>query len=190
MRLVKKCYIASPYSHTDPSVMRSRLEEAERIGAYFQEKYGYAFIHPIVTSARLAAVNNNLQGSFKFWENIDLTFISACDEVWVLCLDGWNASIGVTAEIAYAESPISMPTYGFCNEYNGISYTPSTIKVKYYDPHTERFISRETALKRANKRKQDAEITINKQETKNPATVTIHRICTNRDLGYDEYDDC
>ena len=47
---------------------------------------------------------------WAFWERHDLAFLKMCEEVVVLTIDGWQASVGVRAEIEAArsmEKPIS-----------------------------------------------------------------------------------
>jgi len=39
-----------------------------------------------------------------FWERQDRRLLAACDELWVLQLDGWEHSRGVQAEIAIARA--------------------------------------------------------------------------------------
>jgi Domain of unknown function (DUF1937) len=40
----------------------------------------------------------------EFWQQHDMAFLSVCDEVMVLKLDGWAQSVGVQAEIAAAKA--------------------------------------------------------------------------------------
>jgi hypothetical protein len=54
--------------------------------------------------------------SFKSWAKRDLTYLSKCDELWVVTMKGWKESIGVKAEINFAK------------EHN--------MPIKYIDPHT------------------------------------------------------
>lgn len=46
----------------------------------------------------------NLPGDWQFWKEQDEAFIPWCDELWVLCLDGWEKSVGVRAEMDLAIS--------------------------------------------------------------------------------------
>jgi hypothetical protein len=114
-------YIASPYSHKSKVIQEHRRLQIERIGAKLEEKYSYAFIHPITTSARLSDKNKNLGGSFANWARKDLTFISRCDELWVIMIPGWKESIGVQAEIAFAKYE-------------------KYIKIRYMNPKTLKFV--------------------------------------------------
>jgi hypothetical protein len=39
---------------------------------------------------------------WDFWEKHDKLMLRKCDELWVLTLPGWEESVGVQAEIQYA----------------------------------------------------------------------------------------
>lgn len=122
MNLTKMIYLASPYTFKGPNITKAqrkyvqeiRYEQITRIAGLLIDKWQYAFILPITMSHSTAKYMKKRDGEFKFWENIDLTYISRCDELWVVTMDGWGDSIGVQAEIMFA------------NE--------KGIKVRYVDP--------------------------------------------------------
>lgn len=73
-----------------------------RIAALLMSEGVYVFspiahTHPI-------AVAGDLPRGWDFWHTYDYWFVSMCDEVWVLMLEGWKVSKGVNAEIAMANS--------------------------------------------------------------------------------------
>ena len=39
----------------------------------------------------------------KFWVAQDMAFIPWCDELRVICIDGWRESVGIKREIKEAE---------------------------------------------------------------------------------------
>src|SRR5574338_41833 len=108
----KLVYIASPFScNTSNKSMKKRVEEHRYemityIAAELKMKYGstHSFILPITQSYNLCKAEPKLQGSFEQWKEDDLLYISKCDEMWVVQMDGWNKSIGVKAEIDHAQS--------------------------------------------------------------------------------------
>lgn len=73
-----------------------------------------------VTAVREAGVQSHralspltaygLGGGFEDWCTWNTWFISRCEELWVLMLDGWKESTGVTAETAIARA-LGKPTY-------------------------------------------------------------------------------
>lgn len=143
-KLTKMVYLLSPFSHPKKGIRDHRRLQIEMIGAELQAKYGYAFIHPITTSARLCEKRPDLLkgGEFKHWAAVDLTFISRCDEAWIICMKGWEESIGVQAEIKFAET-INDDHY---NDALLINKAPlEKIKLRYVHPETLKFISEKQA---------------------------------------------
>lgn len=108
---IKLCYIASPYSAKGKMSKKEKLklEQARddvvsTVGAKLQLKFKktHAFICPITQSAKLKLYEPKLGTKFSFWSSIDCRFIAACDEVWVIMMNGWEKSIGVKKEIEHA----------------------------------------------------------------------------------------
>ncbi len=117
----KLIYLASPFSNPSKEIMNNREEVVTAIAAGLTERYGYAMFLPITQSAPMERVNPNLKGDFEQWKSIDLFMIKEkCDELWVVLMEGWRESIGVTAEIKAAEEAM--------------------IPVKFYDIYESRFV--------------------------------------------------
>ncbi len=104
MNVVPVIYVASPYSDDCEAIRVMRAELITKIIGLLTEKHGHAFIGPITASHQYAKHMKNKCGKFAKWADIDLSFILKADEVWVVCMDGWFESIGVSAEIAFAHS--------------------------------------------------------------------------------------
>lgn len=113
MKLTKLVYIASAYSYniTDPNqaqlkvqIEHQRMEAVTECIGILQDKYPYAFIGPITQSHQTAKYSKTKGGGFEYWMTIDFTYISRCDEMWILAdHDGaWKRSVGVIAEIEFA----------------------------------------------------------------------------------------
>jgi len=104
----KMVYLANPYTSKlkDPDAVA--LQELTRrnlesyIGGKLRKKHNVVFILPIALSAAMADICSFGTG-FDEWADDDFTFISHCDEVWVLMSEGWSESKGVLAEIAFAK---------------------------------------------------------------------------------------
>jgi nucleoside 2-deoxyribosyltransferase len=94
-------YLASPYSHPDKAVQLERFHKVCKAAGYFIKR-GYAVYSPIVHMHSIVETCAFPAG-WAYWQAMDETFLRLCDELWVLCLDGWDVSEGVQAEIAYAE---------------------------------------------------------------------------------------
>ena len=116
---MKLIYLASPYSHSSTTVEKWRYGEITRVAAKLHKTHIHSFILPITQSHELKAWEPKLGGSFAKWRDRDLFFISKSDEVWVVMMEGWKESVGVTAEIDYA--------------------IKKDIPVKYLNPQTLRF---------------------------------------------------
>lgn len=99
----KLIYLASPYSHPDEQIKAYRFFRACEATARLQDE-GHLVFSPIVHAHYLVPYTAKQGGAFSDWEALDKAFIDRCDEVWVLEIDGWQESKGVTAEIAYARS--------------------------------------------------------------------------------------
>lgn len=98
-------YLASPYSHNSAAVRLARYLAA-RFVTITEIKAGTAIFSPIVYGHDM---ETQIGTAFEPWRAINDAMIEKCDEVWVLCLDGWQQSRGVRYEIEFAsalEKPI------------------------------------------------------------------------------------
>lgn len=106
MRIKKmtSVYLASPFSHESFRVEHDRYLEISRIAATLHLKYPrHVFFLPIVQSYAMCYCEPTLKGSFAAWKDRDLWEVATRDELWVVMMEGWAASIGVQAEIALAQ---------------------------------------------------------------------------------------
>jgi hypothetical protein len=105
----KLIYLANSYTSRLPDPVDASLERAQRrllesaVGLKIKQKYGVTLILPIALSAAMADFGL-LDTGFDQWAQDDLTFISKCDEVWVMLSDGWDTSYGVREEIKFAHA--------------------------------------------------------------------------------------
>lgn len=89
-------YLASPYSHPDAGVREQRYRDA--CCAVVQLlRAGESVFSPVVHSHALVAFG--LPTDWSFWERNDWEHLARCDELVVLMLDGWELSVGVSAEV-------------------------------------------------------------------------------------------
>lgn len=95
-------YVASPYSDPDPAV---RFHRYNAVGDFIQSRIrrdNHPMLYsPIVHWAPLAE-KYDFPTHYEFWKRIDHSMINAAEAVWVLRLQGWKNSLGVTSEIAFA----------------------------------------------------------------------------------------
>ena len=96
-------YLASPYSHENAAVREARFMSVAKCAAWAIHDGKTVFCpithsHPIQVHGQFDAATG-----WKYWKQIDETAIDNCKQLWVLCIDGWQASEGVRAEIEYAK---------------------------------------------------------------------------------------
>jgi len=92
-------YVCSPYTDPDPAVREQRFESACRAAAELICQ-GRTVYSPIVHSHVICRYGVPLD--WRFWARHDRRFLELSREVVVLMLPGWEASVGVQAEIAIA----------------------------------------------------------------------------------------
>lgn len=91
-------YLASPYSHPDPLIRKTRFLLAEQFVAANFPEHIYS---PIVHYHELAE-KYNLNTEFTTWQTINFDMIRRADEFWILDIEGWMESKGVMAEKDFA----------------------------------------------------------------------------------------
>ena len=93
-------YLATCYSHTDPSVMEARFDAACRIAGALMAQGEIVFC-PIAMSHPIA-VRCNLPGGWEFWNRQAREMIAHASKVLVVKMEGWQESVGIAGEISIA----------------------------------------------------------------------------------------
>lgn len=96
----KLIYLASPYNHAEESVREERFKLICGVAAQLMSQGVHLFCpiahtHPI-------AVCGDLPRGWQYWREYDL--ITACDELWIVKIDGWRESEGIKGEIDIAKN--------------------------------------------------------------------------------------
>lgn len=94
-------YLASPYTHPDPIVMKTRYLLAQQVNAHFISQ-GFHVYSPIV-HCHTMALTHTLPHDFDFWRRFNLDLIRRSDEFWVLTIPGYHESKGVAGELNFAD---------------------------------------------------------------------------------------
>lgn len=94
-------YLASPYSHHDPLVIRTRFLLAEQCTVRLMQQ-GEVVFSPIVHCHELAH-KYDLPKDAKFWEKYDHSMLRLASALYILQIPGWEQSRGVTMERELAE---------------------------------------------------------------------------------------
>lgn len=95
-------YLASPYTHAETHVRYYRHEQAQEANALLC-KIGVLCYSPIAHCHPIAETHG-LPTDWQFWARFDTALIKACEQLWVLCIKGWDESKGVLAEIEIAKT--------------------------------------------------------------------------------------
>jgi hypothetical protein len=102
-----KVYLAVPYTpvgqYTEEeklTLRHNRFMHVSIVSAYLlsQEINNFS---PI-THSHVQGLLYDLPQTWPFWRRVDFSFLEDCNEIWVLMLDGWELSVGVQSEIAFA----------------------------------------------------------------------------------------
>jgi hypothetical protein len=93
-------YLASPYSHPDPVIKKTRFLLVEQCTAALINE-GHLVWSPIVHCYEMAK-KFTMPDDADFWKAYNFDFIRHCTEMYVLTIDGWTESKGVRMEIELA----------------------------------------------------------------------------------------
>lgn len=104
---MKTIYVACPYTGTMKE-QQKRFEQVTQYSASLMQK-GYRVFSPITHSHPIYNTMpeefiSSIEDPHNFWLNQDLHFMHGCDMVHILCLDGWEDSKGIQAEVNYAKA--------------------------------------------------------------------------------------
>ena len=95
-------YLASPYSHRDPIIRQRRFDLAVDYVSIVMLR-PQAIYSPIV-HCHPVALKHKLPKGWDFWKLHDLAILRHADELQILCIPGWQDSVGVRNEINFAMS--------------------------------------------------------------------------------------
>ena len=108
-------YIASPYSSDDPSIVAQRVADVEKVVVQITTKYpDVSPFSPVLYTANLQE-KGLASGPPRGWYAFDFAFLRNADRLLVLKLDGWESSIGIALEVAFAEAR-GLPIYYYTLE--------------------------------------------------------------------------
>lgn len=94
-------YLASPYSHQDADVREGRFYAVCEAAAILMRD-GHLVYSPIAATHPIAT-RHEMPLDWAYWQKLDERILSSCDCIVVLTIDGWDISVGVTAEVQIAE---------------------------------------------------------------------------------------
>ncbi len=99
----KKIFISLPYTHDDKEVMYWRANHARDMMVQITRD-GNSPVCPVVIGLDILRHDPQITMSYDEWLDFSLTYMQGCDEMWLLCIDGHEKSVGVSEEIKLAIS--------------------------------------------------------------------------------------
>ena len=94
----KMVYVAVPFWHENQEVRNYRRQKAIEYSEKLFNK-NIPFYSPLLYSERF----KEKKASEGYWVKHGLRMVDVCDEMHVLCLDGWEESSGISGEVARAQ---------------------------------------------------------------------------------------
>lgn len=100
-------YIASPYTHPDRAKEEHRYQQVMWyvLGLLKNKNWCYS---PILHCHELTK-RFQLPGDAQYWLDYNYAMLRAAKQLHVLCLPGWNQSLGVAGEIAFWRNAMEKP---------------------------------------------------------------------------------
>ena len=92
-------YLAAPYSHPDKAVVEKRMETLCKVDALLMQR-GIYTVSPLLK--HFIVQHANLPTDWNYWKDYSDALLCAVDQVIVVMMEGWQESVGVTAEIKMA----------------------------------------------------------------------------------------
>jgi hypothetical protein len=106
MEIKKLVYLATPYSHAEASVREKRFHAVSRCAGWLMLNKNVYVFSPISMTHQMWLEMQNMPGAgfeWQFWANFDEFMVDKCREFWIYCAEGWEKSVGVTAERKIAD---------------------------------------------------------------------------------------
>jgi NTP pyrophosphatase (non-canonical NTP hydrolase) len=94
-------YLACPYAHADPSVMKKRHFIANLVASELVSQ-GICVYSPLTHDIPLNELG--IGGNWEFWKKHNHKMVSCCNKLILLKVEGWENSKGVAGELACARS--------------------------------------------------------------------------------------
>jgi len=103
---MKLCFLSAPYTHKadDAAEVQRVVSERVAIVCEIDAKLMRRGLHTVSPLYKHLLVQHDAQmpSDWDYWKDYSLNLIDRCDALYVVMLDGWEASTGVQAEIKYA----------------------------------------------------------------------------------------
>ena len=94
-------YLASPYTHNEPSMMEARYIQTRC--AVAELLINKVSVYSPIVHCHSLAKRHNLPKDAEFWAWYNFSMLGRALEMWVLTFDGWEDSVGVQGEVDFAD---------------------------------------------------------------------------------------
>lgn len=119
--MCKIIYLASPYTNKNCFLQSKRAMQVAHVAAKLMEQGHVCYSH-VVLGHEMAKYSSKLAClPSEAWQDFCNHLFGACNELFVLCLDGWKKSIGVQKEIEWAKE-MNMPIYYIDKDLNVLDF--------------------------------------------------------------------
>ena len=95
-------YVASPFSSLEPDEEAFRAVEVQNLCAWLRKNTRYAPFSPIA-HWDIISFAHDLPTDAESWWEYNKAWLRRSSMLCVLCIDGWDTSIGVRMEIEFAK---------------------------------------------------------------------------------------
>lgn len=90
-------YLAAPYTHEDPRIVRMRVREVSKAAGHLLNQ-GLMVYSPLSHGQMIVDHSEGILTTREYWFQHNMWMLARCTEMYVLALDGWRESIGVKQE--------------------------------------------------------------------------------------------
>lgn len=94
-------FLSAPYSHENPAVMHARYKVMQEASAVLALD-GVHVYSPICAWHEISK-EHDLPTDAYWWRKANFDALNRSDGMYVLCLPGWEESVGVQMEMGWAE---------------------------------------------------------------------------------------
>lgn len=98
---MEKIYLASPYSDPDPDVREERYRRVCIAASKIIDSG--SIVYSAIAHTHGISEYGKLPKSWEFWQEQDKPYMEWATCMMVLCLPGWEKSVGVKAEVKIME---------------------------------------------------------------------------------------
>lgn len=102
-------YLASPYSHPDPLIRKTRFLLAQQVTGILLKRKIWVY-SPIVHCHEIVE-KFSLPGDAAFWKEFNIDFLRRAEGMFILTIDGWEESKGIQQERDFAREAGIMLSY-------------------------------------------------------------------------------